>query len=126
MKYSTQKPPVYERCHKQFGVEWDNGLIIAYGDTIHCKNIPVTPQKEVHEQTHFDQQNGNPEEWWERYFTDKDFRLSQEVEAYKNEITFVKKYCKDRNQVARIVHQLRLDLANMYDCVTFAEASKLI
>lgn len=126
MKYSMNKPPCYEQCHKQFGAEWDNGLIIAYGDTIHCAHIPVSPQKEAHEQTHIDQQAGKPKEWWERYFADRDFRLSQEVEAYQNEIKFVKKYCKDRNQIARIVHRLCNDLARMYDCVDFAEASKIL
>lgn len=126
MKYSNEKPPVYDECHRRFGVEWDKGLIIAYGDTVYAKNLPIPPQKEVHEATHIKQQNGQPDQWWDKYFTDKAFRLSQEVEAYRNEISFVKRYCKDKNKVTRIIHQLRVTLATMYDCVDFNEACKLL
>ena len=33
MKFSKEKPVVYNRCKEAFGIDWDEGIIITYGDT---------------------------------------------------------------------------------------------
>jgi hypothetical protein len=89
IKYSKEKPPVYEQCAKQFNVNWDMGIIITYGDVIHCK-VPIQEDMLVHEATHVKQQLAmGKEKWWKKYFKDEKFRLSQEVEAYRNQLDFI-------------------------------------
>ena len=89
IKISNTIPPVYSRCKAQFGVDWDRGIIMTYGDTVHTK-FPLSPDLVVHEATHVKQQiEMGKELWWDRYFTDVEFRLSQEVEAYRNQLKFI-------------------------------------
>lgn len=89
VNYSPEKPPIYDRCVRQFGVDWDRGVIITYGDTIHCK-YQLPPHRKIHEQVHVRQQTRmGKEKWWDQYFSDPAFRLTQEVEAYKAEIAWV-------------------------------------
>jgi hypothetical protein len=109
-EFSTTKPPVYPLLKEKFGIDWDNGIIITYGKTIHCKQ-PIPPEKMVHELVHVKQQT-NPEEWWNRYLLDKDFRLSQELEAYKKEAQFIKDNIKDRNGRYMYIHQMAKDLSS--------------
>lgn len=89
---STGKPPnnLCKRCEDRFGVDWNKGLIITYGDTIYCKS-KLTPDLMVHESTHVRQQTEmGKDTWWEKYFTDDKFRLEQEVEAYQNQWNYIK------------------------------------
>lgn len=98
MKQSKEKPPVYDRCVEQFGVDWRKGVIITYGDTIHCR-WKIKEPKLTHEKTHIQQQlEYGVEEWWNRYFIDEKFRLDQELEAYLNEIEWIKKHIWDLNR----------------------------
>ena len=126
--FSKEKPPIYEQCAKQFGVKWENKVIFTYGDTIHCKN-KISLQKIAHEVTHVEQQlKYGADEWWERYFEDVDFRVSQEVEAYKNEIEWVKNNIWDmKNRQARI-DKIIGDLSSpMYgSVVSFEQSAKLL
>ena len=124
MKFSYECPPIYERLHKQFGVEWEDGVVIAYGDTIHCVR-PLTPDLWVRENVHGEQQKVmGPEAWWERYLIDTRFRYEQEVQAYREQMKFLKVAVKDRNQRFSIKHRLALDLSGpMYGKLcTYAEA----
>jgi hypothetical protein len=90
IKTSTQPPKVYEQCRKQFGVSWESGIIMTYGDTVHCK-FPLSDDLIVHEAIHVKQQTEmDKDEWWDKYFNDKKFRLSQEVEAYRNQMEYLK------------------------------------
>jgi len=122
MKTSKEKPPIYERCHKQFGVNWKEGVIFTYGDTIHCK-YKIPKQKIAHEKVHIRQQLAyGVEEWWNRYFTDEDFRLEQEIEAYKEEIKWIRKNIKGlfdmRKRIGKIVKDLS---SSMYGNITTKE-----
>ena len=91
MKFSNQIPPIYFKCKKAFGVSWDKGVIITYGDTVYSKK-PIPDHLEVHEATHVRQQLAmGVELWWQKYFDDKKFRFEQEVEAYRNQLEFIKK-----------------------------------
>lgn len=66
--------------------------VFAYGGTIYSPggtNLPADLL--AHEMTHFAQQarSGGPEAWWRRYIDDPEFRLVQEVEAYRAQYKFV-------------------------------------
>lgn len=100
---SSEKPPVYDMCVEQFGISWTN-TIFAYGDTIHAE-YPERLSKDIieHEKIHLKQQGGNPESWWERYFVDSEFRLSQELEAYQRQYRVLREY-EDKNELVRKVY----------------------
>lgn len=84
----------------------------------------------AHEVTHTAQQGavGGPIEWWERYLSDKEFRLKQEVEAYYAQFSLLKSSRKDRNRIAWYLHQIARDLSSpMYGSMcTLQEALKYI
>lgn len=92
MKFSIDKPPrkLYEICQKKFGVDWEKGLAFTYGDTIYCTAIPLPDDVKIHESVHIKQQALCGENfWWDMYLSDDAFRLSQEVEAYKEQLFFI-------------------------------------
>jgi len=94
-KISTSPPPVYERAVKEFGVDFYGhpiSTIFTYGDTIHVASGYLQKDVLAHELTHVEQQTtypGGAAAWWERYFIDEDFRLQQEIEAYRRQYKFV-------------------------------------
>lgn len=105
MKISTNPPPnnIAERAIKAFGltdVKFEDGLMFTYGDTIHSVRN-VDPDFIVHESEHSKRQlayEGGPEAWWEKYFTDKEFVLQEELAAYRAQYKFVCIKVKDRNK----------------------------
>lgn len=82
----------------------------------------------VHEEIHEKQQNGNPEDWWKKYLIDIQFRIDQELEAYREQYKFYCKQYKDRNTRARFLHILALDFSSeMYgSCISYQEAVQRI
>jgi hypothetical protein len=127
MKISQQKPQIYDKCVEHFGVDWEDGVIFTYGDTIHCK-YALSENKIIHELTHVKQQGDAPDTWWERYFNDVDFRLAQELEAYKKESAWIKAHIKDRNyKTLLITENARALSSKMYgNIISFSEAYKLL
>ncbi len=121
-----EKPPIYERCHKQFGVNWDDGIIFTYGDKIYCK-YDIPEHFWIHEKTHITQQTDMGKDiWWERYFKDKDFRLSQELAAYKTQIEYIKENF-NRQQRREMERQIYKAMAEFYGGMcTEKEAKKLL
>lgn len=113
-KISHDKPPIYAKCHEAFGVNWDDGIVITYGDTVYCK-FELSTDLIVHERVHVIQQKEiGVEAWWDRYLADVKFRLQQEVEAYREQIKFIKKVVKDRNLAFKICHKIWQDMERMY------------
>ena len=128
VNFSSGKPPVYDRCVEEFGVDWNNGMIFTYGNTIHSKNL-VSNQKIAHERTHVRQQTKyGVGAWWDKFFEDKKFRLSQELEAYKNEAKWIKENVKDRNKRSLLITKIARDLSGtMYDkMIDYNKAYKLL
>lgn len=125
-KISNEIPEIYKKCHEVFGVNWEDGLIITYGDTVYCSS-ELDPSLIIHEGVHVKQQKEmGPEKWWDKYFVDKEFRLSQEVEAYKAQIRYIKLNVKDRNTAFKICHKIWQDMVRMYGGMcTYEEAKKL-
>lgn len=108
-----QCPPpkhIYDAVKKKINpdIRWENGIVFTYGYNIHSIR-QLTPDLLVHEMVHVRQQTTgplSPDEWWERYLEDSDFRLAQETEAYKEQVVFLRKVVKNREDVAKQVHRI--------------------
>jgi len=84
-------PPVYEKAKELWGVDFDRGVVMTYGEDIYTKGH-LTDDLLEHEGQHIIQQrnySGGKDAWWERYFTDSEFRLEQEAECYKLQLAFL-------------------------------------
>lgn len=128
LNISNQKPEIYERLVKEFGINWDDGVIITYGDTVYCK-FKLPAQKVVHESVHIRQQSQyGVKKWWDRYIEDKEFRLQEEVEAYSQEAEYLRNTIKDKNYLYKAVRHLAMQLSSsMYgSIISPSEALKLI
>lgn len=128
VKISHEIPDIYYKLHDRFGVEWDEGIIIANGGTIHCKNYPEA-QKIVHETVHFQQQEKvGLEVWWNLYLTSDSFRLEQEVEAYRKEYAFIKKNIKNREHAYGKKREMAQHLSSSIygNLLDYGQALKLI
>jgi hypothetical protein len=107
MKINEAFPPIYDEILK-YGMKPNEYTVFTYGDTIYNPHkIKIPEDLLAHEITHMGQQQ-NPKEWWNKYLTDKKFRLSQELEAYKEQIKFASKHIKDRNAL----NKYKLDIAD--------------
>ena len=86
----------------------------------------------IHEQVHERQQTKSiflrPKKWWKKYLTDESFRMSQELEAYRAQYQFVKKYEDNKRKVKMFLYEVSQALANpIYgNMVSVNEAKKLI
>lgn len=112
MKFSTEKPPNWETLEKKFGVKW-GAVAVTYGDTVYARD-PIRDDLKAHEAIHVGQQleyPGGIEAWWKRYLEDPAFRVEQEIEAYREQLKFVRRHVPDRNKAFRIHDQLARDLS---------------
>lgn len=88
-------PPNIEEIRNTF--ELSGHEIFAWDGIIYSPSQDLPEWLIEHEKIHFKQQNGDPEGWWNRYLSDEQFRLDQEIPAHVKEY---KVYCskiKDRN-----------------------------
>ncbi len=116
-KYSTGKPPfnLYNKCKETFGfkLKWEDGLVITYEDTVYS-SVPLSEDLQIHEATHIKQQTEmGAEIWWSKYLIDKEFRLSQELEAYQNQWDFIKKNYNRQNRKYLFKH-ITKSMADLY------------
>lgn len=126
-KLSTEKPPNIIALSQKFGVKWESGLIVAYGDTIHCAQQPISENKIAHELVHLRQQSKiGLEEWWDRYYKYPEFRLEQEIEAYRAERDILK--TMNRSERRRITSKNAKDLSSaMYgNLISYETALNLL
>ena len=73
--------------------------IYAYGDTIYNPSGENIPEDVIaHEEIHELQQGNDPADWWSKYLADPDFRLDQELEAYRHQYKFIQRWNKDRER----------------------------
>lgn len=128
--FSTEKPPMYDVCHKYFGANWDNGTIFAYKNKIHAKDpFSVTPDVITHEEIHFRQQAnyyGGSDAWWKEYLQNAEFRCSQEIEAYKAQIAYALEHY-DRNYRRALKQHIYASFAGLSaGTITMAKAQELL
>ena len=87
------RPPFW-RILKVFFPEYDpDGTIaVAFGRRIYTNNV-IDQSFTVHEETHLIQQRYSyivAVIWWIRYIASKEFRFSQELEAFRRQYKFIK------------------------------------
>ena len=123
MIYKPQSEfPLIDRYKKVFDV--NQYTIFAYDKVIYC-DYELPEHLQIHERRHLiRQQKIGVDEWVEKYLTDTQFRLNEELIAYKEQLQSVK------NRSAR--HRLRIQCANdlaspLYgNIVTLQEAMDLL
>lgn len=85
MNIVTDYPPNFELLSKTFGIPRETNIVFTYGNTLYIPS-GAKPDKPLlrHEETHAKQQSAiGPAVWWDKFIQDKDFRLAQELEAYR-------------------------------------------
>lgn len=129
MKILAKYPPNYERICRNFPSVKLNYVIFTYGDTVYNPSgVELTGDLIAHEGTHIKQQEKiGKDEWWDRYFIDLEFRMEQELEAYRVQY----KYAIDNYNRAnrkRLLRKVSHDLASQIygRMVNKREAEKLI
>lgn len=125
---SNEKPKIYDRLQKEFGIDWDKGIIITYGGVIYCKSGTLSPDLLVHEMVHVKQQEGwDADEYVEKYISDVEFRLQMEIEAYKAQADWLRKNVKDRNKLHRILNHIWISMSSNYGgMISYSDAQKTI
>ena len=125
------EPPkgIYERAQEKWGVDFET-TIFTVGSKIHAK-YGLPPDLMAHELVHVKQQaefEGGYKAWWECYFEDDQFRLDQEVAAYKEQLSLVRNLIKDRNQQARVLSRIAAVLSGKTygNLISYAEALRLL
>jgi len=125
-----QPPVVYEKLVEQFGVSFEDGTCITYGDGIHLHHSQkLSDHLLEHEKVHVIQQHQyGVEAWWVRYLSDPEFRKQQEGEAYRKQWQYIKSTRKDRNAAFRLKIQILKHLSSpMYgNCCSMQDAEKII
>ena len=125
MKFSREKPPVWDRLVEAFGASWET-TAVTYGVVVHSKR-PLIEDLKVHERVHVRQQceyPGGPWAWWSMYILSKEFRLSQELPAYQAQFRWILENVRDYQFKKRRIETLIDDLSGpLYGgLITKAEA----
>lgn len=110
MKIVHEYPPNIEKIRAVFTLT-DN-VVFTYGDTLFNPNRGEISQPLMrHEETHCKQQGDNPEAWWERYLGDAQWRVQQEIAAYRAQYKAAKKLYHDRERRHAYLSRLASDLS---------------
>ena len=106
---------IYERAVKQFGVDFDKGIVFTIGNKIYA-NQDLPDHLIIHEKTHIQQQaKMGVEKWWNQYFECKEFRFIEETKAYQNQYKFARNKYGDTKQVAKMLkHSAECLSGSMY------------
>jgi hypothetical protein len=109
IKISLEYPPNFAIIKAEIPELKEYQPVFSYGDTLFNPfQVTLTADVIEHEIVHTKQQSKFPEIWWVKYLKDPAFRLDQEVEAYRHQYKFAKKYIKDRE----VLNWLRLKIAD--------------
>ena len=127
MKVVQEQPKIMDEARNVFRLP--EGVVMTWGDILYNpsgRHIDLPLMR--HEEHHSKQQGNDPSGWWKRYFSDKDFRISQEIEAYRIQYQEAKKINGDRNTLMKYAMLLASDLSSeMYgSMMTRQEALKAI
>lgn len=115
MKIINEYPPMWTEINEKFDLTGKKP-IFAYGDCVYNPFEDTLPLDLVaHEEVHLKQQNNNRDVaklWWDRYLGDKEFMLSQELEAYNTQYKFMCKQTKDRNKQFKYLYMCAEQLSS--------------
>jgi len=91
MKIKHKTPPNYEEIIKYFPwVAKRENVIFTYDGILYVPSgNKISLDLMAHEETHVKQQKEmGVKEWWDLYYIDPEFRLTQELEAYTNQYKY--------------------------------------
>lgn len=122
--------PNLQEMKDVFGVS-EKDVIIAYGDTIYTPDCGLSRDLIVHELVHCKRQGLNKDSakrWYELYMRDVNFRLNEEVLAYKAQYEYCCRVYKDKNRQTKILVALAGQLASSQygNIITLQEAMEKI
>lgn len=127
MKIVKDYPPNIEDIRKKFDLK-DKSIVFTYGDTLYNptgSDIPENLMK--HEETHEKQQGKDIKGWWSRYLEDNQFRLEQELEAYRNQYKYVEENGNRETKRDFLKHIARDLSSHIYgNIINFEQAKQLI
>lgn len=123
-------PPNIDTLRKFFPINEETHPIFTYGEDIYApyhEHIP--PDIIEHENVHIQQQKQytSPDVWWNKYMLDKDFRLSQELEAYAMQYQWIKSKSN-----GKIANEALIEMASNLSSplyrlnLTYGQAEKMI
>jgi hypothetical protein len=127
MNVEFSYPPNIEKIRATFTLH--KGIVFTYGDTIfNPDRSNIDPALACHEATHCRQQGDDPESWWERYLVDPQWRVLQEIEAYRAQWKQARKMIKDRNIRHKLLMNIARDLSSAIygNAISFDAAYKAI
>lgn len=112
MKVVNEYPPNYADIAAVFNIKAMRGIVFTYGDTIYNPDHgKVSEHLMTHEEVHEKQQAAmGVKKWWKQYLVDPEFRLSQELEAYRAQYQFLQT-SHNRQQRKAILLHISKDLA---------------
>lgn len=127
MKISKSFPPNYKQIKEVLNPP--AGTVYTYGETIYAPGIPfdLAPDLIVHEETHERQQGDDPHGWWSVYLQKPEFRLDQELQAYRNQYRYFAEH-NGRTQAFNFLKQIAMDLGGpMYGgIISYMTAMQII
>lgn len=89
MEIVYAKPPNWERLAEAFDLRDNSGVIFTYGNKLYVpggQRIQIDKPLMRHEEVHARQQKAiGIDAWWDNFLNDRNFRLSQELEAYREQ-----------------------------------------
>lgn len=89
MKIVYEYPPNYDVLKKVFNLGDHENVIFTYGDTLYVPQGEKTKLDKPlmkHEEKHSEQQLAiGASWWWDRFLSEPQFRLEQELEAYREQ-----------------------------------------
>ena len=92
MRIIFDRPPNYAAILAAFPtIAGRAGVIFAYGPAIYNPGrVKITPALMAHESVHAERQeslfpSGGPDDWWDHYIANQDFRLGEEILAHRAE-----------------------------------------
>lgn len=92
MKIVHDYPPNFEELRTHFAIEPGAPVAFCYGDTIYNPNgVELREDLIFHESVHSRQQGRDPDGWYRKYMDDPTFRIGQEIEAYGQQLRFIKR-----------------------------------
>lgn len=122
MRIVRGTPPNYIKIRDRFNLGTKN-VVFTYGNTLYNPTGGVISHHLMeHEKTHAKQQEVmGVEQWWDRYLLDDQFRLRQELEAYRAQYRSL----KSRPERRRVLMKISKDLASsIYGKIISKEQAK--
>jgi len=132
MRIINAYPPNYNKIQRGLGLAKDAPMVFSYGKDIYDPSGGGLDDALIeHEYTHQIQQLDeikDIEKWWDMYIEDPEFRLSQELEAYRYQYEYFCFVQKDREVRNRYLLTLAAAISgpNYGNIISLNEAVKKI